>query len=325
MPDLAKPSGSPPSGSRRGPHDEPPPTRVVVVRDDPSRIFKNVRPDDGARSGARVGFWTSIVVGIVAFLWLTGHVGETHGFARVIGVPDLVTSSDMGLVSGIRIALAAPLRVFQMALANPMLLAAAFILVTLPAAGLSVAAPRSPGGPRPSKLATTFAWLGLIGAACAWSLLVTWTALPSRRAGLIELPLDRATFPAWASDLAATAGFDAFAFVASALWLVLLIRLPLPRVAVAFAAVAGFVATFVTWTGFATSNGIADAVSRDRATVTMLAIVDSGSSLAIGTVEGRLAIATDADPPTIMAVPAPEFAITGRSSLATWLTPKGTE
>jgi hypothetical protein len=148
--------------------------------------------------------------------------------------------------------------------------------------------------------------------------------LPSRRAGLIELPLDRATFSTWASDLAATSGFDAFAFVASALWLVLLFRLPLPKVAVAFAAVAGFVATFVTWTGFATSNGISDAINRERATVTLLTVIDAGSSLAIGSVDDRLAIATDADRPTLMAVPAPEFAITGRSSLATWMKPKGT-
>ena len=110
-----------------------------------------------------------------------------------------------------------------------------------------------PGGPRPSQLAATFAWLGIVAAGLVWCGLVTWIAWPDRLRGLTELPLDRAQYLAWSQSLAGTVGFDAFALVASVLWLVLIFRMPLPRVAFAFAAVAGFIATYVCWTGFATA------------------------------------------------------------------------
>ncbi|MFO0828027.1 MAG: hypothetical protein U0572_07735 [Phycisphaerales bacterium] len=323
MANLAKQSSpNPRDAAKRGPHGEPPPTRIVVVRDDAARLPKNVRPvDDASRFGVRTGFWTSIAVGSVVFLWLSGHVGETLGFARVVGAPELVSSNDQGFVTGVRMALAAPLRIFEMALADPMRLAAAFVLVSLPAAGLSVARPRVVGGPAPSKLATTFAWLAIIAAYLVWTLVVTWIALPARRAGLASMPFDRTTFSSWSTELAATAGFDAFAFISSVLWLVLMFRLPLPRVTVTFAAVTGFVATFVTWTGFAVSNGIADALKSEHPVVTALATETPAQSLLIGSIQGRVAVLTASDPPAVMAISAPEFIVGDRRSVEDWMKP----
>jgi len=316
-----------------GAHNEPPLTRIVVVRDDPTRLFRSVRPhDDTSRFGVRTGFWTAVTAGAIVLLWLSGHIGESLGFARVLGAPDLVSSTDHGLASGVRMALAAPMRVFEMAMADPMRLAAAFVLVSIPAASLSIARPRVPGGPKPTKLATTFAWLGLIAASLVWIMMVTWIALPARRAALSALPLDRSLFMSWSADLAATAGFDAFAFVASVLWLVLLFRLSLPRVATNFAGVVGFLATFVTWTGFATSNGIADAIKLKRPAVTVLGLdLTSSPSLLVGTIHGRTTVLTSGldrnsitdgrGSPALMAIPAPEFLLGERQSIAEWLKP----
>lgn len=315
MPNLTTSSG----GHRKsGAPSEPPPTRIVVVRDDAARVFKSVRPgDDPSRSGVRIGFWTSMAVALIAYLWMTGHVGETHGFARAIGLPELSTSSDLGLVTGLRMTLAAPLRVFEMTFADPLRLAAAFVLVSIPAAGLAVSSPRVPGGPRPPPVAITFAWLGLVAACVAWALMVTWIVVPMRRAGLVHMPFDRADFPAWSRALAATAGSDAFAFLSSVLWLVLLFRLPLPRLARSAAGSAGFIATFVIWTGFATSNGIADGLSRGRSVIATP--TDTTSRLLLGNVGPRLSVLGAGNPAVVSSLPAPEFVVDGHTTLAEWL------
>jgi hypothetical protein len=293
----------------------------VVVRDDPSRLFKSIRPnDDTSRFGVRTGFWASIGIGAIAFLWLTGHVGETLGFARALGAPELMTSNDHGLVAGMRMTLAAPLRIFEMALADPMRLPIAFILIAIPAAGLSVSRPRAPGGPKTSKLALTFGWMGFVTACLMWALLVTWVVLPLRRAPLAAIPLIRADFALWSVDLAASAGLDAFAFVSSMLWLVLLFRLPVPRLAIAFASAGGFLATFVTWNGFAISSGIADGVRLVRPTITTFnADHQTSTNLLVGTIQGRTTVLTNGESPALMGIPAPEFLVEGRSSMSAWM------
>ncbi len=297
-------------------------TRVLVVRDGAERVLRSVRAsDEPSRFATRVGLWSAIGAGSVAFLWLTGHFGESLGFARVLGLPDLVSSTDHGLASGVRMVLAVPMRIFEMALVDPMRLAAAFVLVSLPAAGLSVSKPRVPGGPKVSRLANTFAVLGLVTACVVFTILIAWVAWPGRTTTLDLAPTDRAAFGVWLDDATATAGFDAFSLVASVLWLVLLFRLPLPRVAIAFAAVAGFVATFATWTGFATSNGIVDACRLQRPVIITLSTTDTSDArnLMLGTIHAKTAVLSAGSPPTTMVLPAPEFVVTGRSSLAQWM------
>ncbi len=317
MPNLTK---SPPLRGPTDPRGEQV-TRVVVVRDQP----RSVRPtDETSRFGVRTGFWASIAVGVLGFVWLTGHFGETLGLASALGVNDLRLSSDGGLATGVRMVLAVPLRIFEMAMVDPARLAIAFLLVSIPAAGLAVAKPRVPGGPRPSKLASTFATLGLIGAGLVFAILVAWIAWPDRRATLGAAPTDRDLFTPWLADASATAGFDAFALLAGILWLVLLFRLPLPRVAVGLAAVAGFVAVFASWTGFATSNGIVDGFALERP----IALVTGPSNrqcLLLGELHGRSAVMNDGERPLVLTIASGDLAITGRQPLRGWMAPKKIE
>lgn len=327
------PNLTPSSGQKRPSPADGAITRVVVVRENPERVTKSVRAnEDPSRMGARTGFWSAIGFGTITFLWLTGHFGESLGFARALGMPELVVSSDQGLSAGVRMLLLVPLRIFEMAMVDPMRLAAAFAVITVPAAGLSVARPRVPGGPPNSKMATGLSGMALVAAAIVFTLLVTWIAWPGRRATLGLAPMDRAGFGPWLDAATAVAGFDALALVAGILWLVLLFRLPLPRVAVAFGAVAGFIAVFATWTGFTTSNGLVDGCTQERPVIVTLpsanseaAAASSAASLLLGTVHGKTSVMGSGERPAPLVLPAPEFVVSDRMSLATWMRPPKVE
>jgi hypothetical protein len=322
MPNLTPSTG--PGGRGAGPDVQT--TRVLVVRDD--RLARSVRSaDQPSRFGAWVGFWTALVVGLVGVTWLTGHLGETLGFAAMLGVSDLSSSDDHGLATGVRILLAVPIRIFEMSLVNPAWLAAAFFLIAAPAGGLAVARPRVPGGPLPSKLALAWSQLGYVAACIVFVGLVAWIAWPDRRATLGEAPLDPARFAAWLDDATITAGFDALALATGVLWLVLLLRLPLPRIAIAFAAAAGLVALVATWTGFATSNGAVDGCRRTRPIIVTLLPPEAGSedplgtrSLLLGTLHDRTAVMGGGEGRALMTIGARDFVVVERSSLAAWMT-----
>ncbi len=323
------PNLTPSSGQKRSTPGDAPITRVVVVRESSERVSKNVRlNDDPSRFGARTGFWTAIGLGTVAFLWLTGHFGETLGFARALGMPELAVSSDHGLATGVRMVLSVPLRIFEMALVDPLRLAVAFAVITIPAAGLAVARPRVPGGPPLSKMAAGLSTIGLVLAGLVFALLITWIAWPDRRATLGLAPMDRHGFGAWLDAATAVAGFDALALVAGILWLVLLFRLPLPRVAIAIGAVAGFIAIFATWTGFAVSNGIIDGSTQERPIIVTLTGAIEGNaakSLLLGTMHGKTTVMGAGERPSPMVLPAPEFLVSERTTLATWMKPPRVE
>jgi hypothetical protein len=318
------PNLQPSSGPKRTAPTEGPVTRVVVVRE--TGGVRSVRSsDEPSRFGVRTGFWTAVGIGTVGFLWLTGHVGETLGFGRAIGADGLLLSNDAGLATGIRMVLGVPMRIFEMGLVDPLRMLAGFAALAVPAAGLAVAKPRVPGGPPLSKLAQGFSMIGLVAAAFVFALLIGWCALPGRHAILGAAPLDRDLFSVWLDGASAIAGFDAIALVAGILWLILLFRMPLPRGAVAGGAVAGFIALFATWASFAVSNGVLDGCHRERPVLLTLVHTDASTtspSLVLGTMHGRTCVLGSSDRPRPMAISAPDFAITERSSLAAWMRPQ---
>ncbi|MBL9120425.1 MAG: hypothetical protein JNL80_10985 [Phycisphaerae bacterium] len=330
------PNLTPSTPSRRPKAPDAPITRVVVVREG-DRASKHVRENElPSHFGARTGFWSAIGAGTIVFLWITGHLGESLGFARSLGIDDLLTSADQGLAAGVRMVLAVPLRIFEMTMVDPFRLIAACALIAIPASGLAVSAPRVPGGPAPSKLAQGFSIMGLITAGIVFAILITWIAWPGRRETLVLAPFDRAQFGPWLASVQAVAGFDALALVSAVLWLVLLFRLPLPRIAISFGAVAGFMAAFATWTGFAVSNGIVDGCTRDRPVImTLVGLAatpaDPSStgaaptSLLLGTVHGKSTVMGSGERPQPLALDAPEFAVSERATLERWMRPLPTE
>lgn len=326
------PNLTPSNPGKRPQQAEAPITRVVVVREGGDRGTKHVRHnEEPSRFGARTGFWSAIGFGTIAFLWLTGHLGETLGFGAALGMGGLTPSTDGGLAAGVRLILSVPLRIFEMTMVDPVRLVAACLLIAAPAAGLAVSAPRVPGGPAPSPLARGFSIMGLVAAGLVFAGLVTWIAWPGRQATLGLAPLDRAAFGPWLAEVQAVAGFDALALVTAVLWLTLLFRLPIPRVAVAFATTAGFLAAFAAWTGFAVSNGIVDGCTQERLVITPIGMAadDIGltrpRSLVLGSLDGRVAILGSGPHPLAMSMSDQQFLHDGRSSLAEWMKPLPTE
>jgi hypothetical protein len=334
------PNLTPPTPSKRPTPAEVGITRVVVVREGNDRAAKHVRNnEEPSRFGVRTGFWTATGFGAVAFIWLTGHLGETLGFAASLGVPDLVTSTDHGLATGVGMLVGVPRRIFEMTMVDPFRLVAACGLIAIPAAGLAVARPRVPGGPAPSKLAYGFSVMGIIVATLVFAVLITWTAWPGRTAILGVAPNDRVAFGTWLADVRAIAGFDALALLASLLWLVLLFRVPLPRPLIALASIAGFLAAFANWNGFAVSNGIAHGYTAARPVILALTMptpekasteeapgpFGPDHSLLIGSLQGRATVMTSSLRPTVMALSVPEFAAADRASVELWMKPPPSE
>lgn len=298
--------------SRAGVGDEPHATRVVVVRDAPRSVRLS---DEPSRFGARTLFWAAIATGFVALLWMTGHLGERLGLAAALGTPALSLSTDGGLAAGVRMLLAVPRTILEMASAEPLLLAPAFVLVSIPAGALAVAKPRVPGGAPTSRLALAWSKLGLVAACLAWVAILAWIALPARLATLASLPLDRAEYSEWSRSLASIAGADAFAFVASVLWLVLLFRLPLPRIAIALASVAGFAASVAAWFALAASAGLADGVALPRP------VVHEGREvrLVVGEMHGRSLVVTREESPALVLRDTPGSSLDAPRSISAWM------
>jgi hypothetical protein len=294
----------------RSAYDEPNATRVVIVREGGPRSVRHA--DEPSRFGARVGFWSAIGLGAITFLWCSGHLGEV-AFARAIGLPELVPSDDRGFASGVRMVLAVPMRIYEMTLAQPMALAAAFVLIAVPAGGLAVAAPKIPGAPPPSKLAATFAHLGLVASAAVFAILIAWFAWPSRSDALATAPLN-AGFRAWLDGATIVAGLDALGFAAAVLWLVLLFRMPLAKPIIGGVAVAGFIAAFAGWASFAGSNGVAAGMRSERAVVS--AADDPGTErLLLGTVGGGRATLALGEPVSLIVSDDVRLSVVGRGSV----------
>ena len=85
-------------------------------------------------------------IAIVALVWLLGHVGFRLGFAQVIEVTDLRGEFDDGLIAGVIMLIKAPALVIKAGVAQPVWLMVGFLMIAIPAAGLSAARPRVPRG-----------------------------------------------------------------------------------------------------------------------------------------------------------------------------------
>ncbi|MCP3905153.1 MAG: hypothetical protein GY715_16125 [Planctomycetes bacterium] len=212
-----------PNLTHNPPRPSRPPGKLLLVR----QPVKSVRRGDHADPmPLRLALGVIVALGVLLAVWLIGHVGFRLGFAPIVRVPELTGEPGADLAAGTRVLIEVPRVIFRAGLAEPFWLMLAFAMIALPAAGLAAARPRTPGGPRQEPAIAAIAASGAIAAMLNGAALIWWTG-SAMRTGLIRmLPLDPAAAPAWYADLQIAAGLDVLAVVAAALWVVLVMRLP---------------------------------------------------------------------------------------------------
>jgi hypothetical protein len=253
MPDLARPIVRP------SPH--PQRTKVLLVRQPVKSVRSSDEPD---RTMIRLVIGVLAVLGIAAAVWLLGHVGFRLGFAPMIGLPELASYPGEGFVTGMLMLIAGPRVILQAAIEQPMWLLVAFGLLAVPAAGLSAAKPRAPGGPALSPLAVSASHAAIVLGALHTIAITWWTVAPQRSALVRELPLNPEQATLWLRDLQTAAGIDLLAFVTAALWVVLAFRLPVALWLKALLASACFFALVVVMVAMAVTSGASAHVETGR-------------------------------------------------------------
>ena len=236
----------------------------------------------------RLALGVIVALGTAAVVWGMGHLGFALGFAPLVDVPQLLGQPGGGLATGTIMLISIPQVIILAGMAEPGWLMLGFVFIAVPAAGISAAKPRVPGGPRPSTVAAAFTYAGAVGAGLNALALIWWTASVARNSRIGELPLDPDKAFAWLSNLQTVAGLDVLAVVASALWVVLVVRLAIPGWLRAIAASASFFTLVVVTVAMSMSNGAATLVQSPRSEV----FLDDGSldtRLVLGFTHGHIA------------------------------------
>jgi hypothetical protein len=163
-----------------------------------------------------------------------------------------------------------------------------FVLIAIPAAGISAARPHTPGGPRPTKAALVFSYTGAIAAAINALVVIWWAASATRKGPLDQLRVDPRETAQWLADLTAVAGIDVLAVIASATWVVLVTLLAIPLWLRVLASLTAFFALIVVTVAMSMSNAAVTELQKPRSEV----FLDDGSvntRLLLGATPGRLA------------------------------------
>jgi hypothetical protein len=247
-------------------------SRLLLVRQ-PVRSVRRHHEHD--RTPMRLAIGVLVAFGTVAAVWLMGSLGYRLGFAPIMHVPEMAGGAGTGLAIGTLVVIAFPRLVFEAGLARPMWLMLGFALIAMPAAGLGAARPPVPGGPRPKSSVTAIASAGGVIAMISACLLIWWTGSPERRGLLRAMPLDPLAAPAWHDDLQTVAGLDVLALICAALWVVLVLRLPIALWLRAIAASATFFTLVVMFVGTAISATTATQVGTGRS---LCALGDDGGT-----------------------------------------------
>jgi hypothetical protein len=259
-----------------------PKTKVLLVR---QPVKQAQSTDDAGPRSLRLAIGVVAALGTVGLVWFMGHVGYRLGFAPILGVPELAGAPADGLASGVASIIAIPRNVILAGVAEPVWLMAAFVAIAIPASGISAVRARALGGPRPAPITTVFSIAGAVVGAVNAALLVWWVSSPVRTRLLATLPARPADGEAWLTNLQTAAGLDALAVIASALWVVLLMRIDVPRWLRALTASAAFGAL---------AFGIV-AMSLSGAAAAQMEVKRSVCFLDDGSLEARLLIGATSD------------------------------
>ena len=267
------------------PRPSPPRTKILVVRSAGGGVKSVRRSDEADRTPLRLAIGVIVAVGVVAVVWLMGYMGFRLGFAPLVRTPQLLGEPGRGLATGVIMLVSIPKVIIFAGIAKPTWLMLGFVLITIPAAGLSAARPRIPGGPEPTPAGAVFSYAGAVGAAVNAFIVIWWTASATRNNRIGELPFDPAalvtdatgaqtdTVTAWLGNLRMIAGLDVLAVVAATVWVVLVMRLAIPLWLRSITAAASLFALVVVIVAMSMSNAAAAQIQTFRSVV----FIDDGS------------------------------------------------
>lgn len=263
-----------------------PKTRLLIVRQPVKSVRASDHPDP---LPLRLAIGVIVALGATATVWALGWMGLRLGFASVIGLPELNAGPGESLRSGVMMLLTIPLVVLRMAIMAPIGLMICFLLIAVPAGGLAAARPHAPGGPRPHALTVVFSFAGAIAAALFAAGTVWWLDSDLRGSGLGEMPVIPSELADWLQALQFVAGMDALLVVAAAVWVVLVMRLSVPRWLRALSASAMYIGLVIMTAGAAMSCGAATHMTLPRTLLAHDAEMTS-LQLVIGRSLDRLAV-----------------------------------
>ena len=261
-------------------------TKVLLVR----QAVKSVRQrDEPDRTAFRLTLGVIVALGILASVWLMGHLGFRLGFAPAIRLPELLAEPGEGLATGTLMLISVPRVILLAGVAEPSWLIVGFALIAIPAGAISAAKMPAPGGPRLSTAAVTFNYVGAIAAGINAAAMIWWAASQMRNDKIGELPIALGSAVHWLENLQTVAAFDVLVTIAAALWAVLVLRLAIPRWLKAIAASVSFFTLAVLAVAMSMSNAAVAQIEADRS----LVFVDDGSldeQLLLGFTRGHAAL-----------------------------------
>ena len=262
-------------------------SKILLVR--PAAGIRSVRETDQPdRAAFKLALGVVVAAGLVLCVWLMGYIGFRLGFAPMIDVPQLQLEPGMGLATGTLMLISMPRVIIMAGIAQPMWLMLGFVLIAIPAAGISAVRPHTPGGPRQTTAAVAFSYTGAIAAAINALLVIWWAASATRKGPLDQLRVDPRETAGWLGDLTAVAGIDVLAVIASATWVVLVLRLAIPLWLRVMASTTAFFTLIVITVAMSMSNAAVTELQKPRSEV----FLDDGSvdtRLLLGATPGRLA------------------------------------
>ena len=261
-------------------------TKVILVRQAVKSVRRRDEPDP---TMFRLTIGVIVAVGILAGVWLMGHLGFRLGFAPAIRLPELLGGPGEGLATGTLMLISVPRVIILAGVAEPSWLIVGFALIAIPAAAISAAKMPAPGGPRLSTAAVTFSYVGAIAAGMNAVAMIWWAASQMRNDKIGELPIALGSAVQWLENLQTVAAFDVLVTIAAALWAVLVLRLAIPRWLKAITASVSFFTLAVLAVAMSMSNAAVAQIEADRS----LVFVDDGSldeQLLLGFTRGHAAL-----------------------------------
>ena len=261
-------------------------TKVILVRQAVKSVRRRDEPDP---TMFRLTIGVIVAVGILASVWLMGHLGFRLGFAPAIRLPELLGGPSEGLATGTLMLISVPRVIILAGVAEPAWLIVGFALIAIPAGAISAAKMPAPGGPRLSTAAVTFSYVGAIAAGMNAVAMIWWAASQMRNDKIGELPIALGSAVQWLENLQTVAAFDVLVTIAAALWAVLVLRLAIPVWLKAITASVSFFTLTVLAVAMSMSNAAVAQIEADRS----LVFVDDGSldeQLLLGFTRGHAAL-----------------------------------